>query len=86
VPDVTGLGARLATSQLRQAGLVAAERARTVTDPAQDGVVIEQRPAGGELERGASVVLIVGELAEPPPESPGELTPEQPSDGTETTP
>jgi eukaryotic-like serine/threonine-protein kinase len=86
VPDVTGLGARLATSQLRQAGLVAVERTRTVTDPAQEGIVIEQRPASGELERGDSVVLIVGELAEQPPDTPGELTPEQPSDGTETTP
>ncbi len=86
VPDVTGLGARLASSQLRQAGLVAVERTRTVTDPAQDGIVVEQRPAGGELERGDSVVLIVGELAEQPPDAPGELTPDRPSDGTETTP
>ncbi len=50
VPDVTGLGARLASSQLRQAGLVAVERTRTVTDPAQDGIVVEQRPGSGELE------------------------------------
>jgi serine/threonine-protein kinase len=87
VPDVTGLGARLASTQLRQAGLDPVERSRTVTDPTQEGIVIEQRPGSGEeLERGDSVVLIVGQLAEQPPDDPGQLTPDDPSDGQQTTP
>ncbi len=48
--------------------------------------MLEQRPAGGtELERGDSVVIIVGELAAPPDEDPGTLTPDQPS-GDQRTP
>ena len=43
---MAGLGARLASSQLRQAGLVSRSSAtRTVTDQTQDGIVLEQRPA-----------------------------------------
>jgi serine/threonine-protein kinase len=86
VPDVTGLSTRLATSQLRQAGLKAVPRERTVTDMAQDGLVLEQRPTGGELGRGDSVVLIVGKLAPPPDQTPGTVTPEQPSGDPGTTP
>jgi beta-lactam-binding protein with PASTA domain len=38
-------------------------REQDVTDPAQDGVVVEQRPgAGTETEKGKQVVLIVGVL------------------------
>jgi beta-lactam-binding protein with PASTA domain/tRNA A-37 threonylcarbamoyl transferase component Bud32 len=80
VPDVTGLGARLASSQLSQAGLQPVERSRTVTDETQDGVVLEQRPAAGsELEKGKSVVVIVGKFVAPP--DPGTLTPDEPDTG-----
>jgi beta-lactam-binding protein with PASTA domain len=38
---------------------------RTVTDPAQDGVVIEQRPGGGTaVDRGDQVTIVIGVLAE----------------------
>ncbi len=65
VPNVIGLEARDAVSQIGAAGLTAVERERDVTDPAQDGVVIDQRPgAGVELDEGGQVVIIVGALVE----------------------
>ena len=48
-----------------------------MTDPDQDGVVIEQRPGPGtQLDKGRQVVIVIGafELAEPPPTT----TPEVP--------
>ena len=64
-PNVVGIQPRDASRQLRDAGLEPLERERTVTDPAQDGVVIEQRPgAGTELEKGKAIVIIVGRLEE----------------------
>jgi beta-lactam-binding protein with PASTA domain len=48
-----------------------------VTDPSQDGVVIEQRPGPGtQLEEGQEVVIVIGVLEEDdtleevPPETP----------------
>jgi beta-lactam-binding protein with PASTA domain len=36
---------------------------RTVTDPSQDGVVIEQRPgAGTQVDQGRQVVIVIGVL------------------------
>jgi serine/threonine-protein kinase len=77
VPDVIGMSERSARSSLRSAGLEPVTQQRTVTDPAQDGVVIEQRPAPGtQVDRGRQVVIVLGafELAEPPPTT----TPEAP--------
>jgi serine/threonine-protein kinase len=63
VPNVVGLNRRDAAQQLREVGLVPAEREVDVTDPSQDGVVIDQRPAAGiELEKGRDVVVMVGVL------------------------
>jgi eukaryotic-like serine/threonine-protein kinase len=77
VPDVIGLGEERATARLGAAGLSAAAQERPVTDPSQDGVVIEQRPgAGTELDQGDQVVIVIGVLQqgdtlEPvPPEEP----------------
>jgi beta-lactam-binding protein with PASTA domain len=87
VPDVVGLSPRDAASQISSAGLTPVRSERDVTDPAQDGVVIEQRPgAGVELDEGGQVVIIVGVLqpeeevqpVEPPPEENLEETPEVP--------
>jgi beta-lactam-binding protein with PASTA domain len=65
VPNVIGLEARDALSQIGEAGLTGVEREREVTDPAQDGVVIDQRPGAGiELDEGGQVVIIVGALVE----------------------
>jgi serine/threonine-protein kinase len=74
VPDVIGTRERTAAARLRSAGLEPVFQERTVTDPAQDGVVIEQRPgAGTELDEGRQVVIVIGVLEvpeEPPPVEP----------------
>jgi eukaryotic-like serine/threonine-protein kinase len=78
VPDVIGMNERSASSRLRSAGLEPVTQERTVTDPAQDGVVVEQRPgAGTQVDKGRQVVIVIGvlEVAEPPPDT---TTPEVP--------
>jgi eukaryotic-like serine/threonine-protein kinase len=79
VPDVTGLPPREAEGQIRSVGLSSVRIERNVTDPDQDGVVIDQRPgAGVELDPGGQVVIVVGVLLpeeevqpeQPPPEAP----------------
>jgi beta-lactam-binding protein with PASTA domain/predicted Ser/Thr protein kinase len=78
VPDVIGQSERNARSALRAAGLTAVTQQRTVTDPAQDGVVIEQRPGSGtQVDKGREVVIVVGvlEAVAPPPDT---TTPEVP--------
>jgi serine/threonine-protein kinase len=65
VPNVVGLSRRDAVQQLRSVGLAAQPREADVTDPAQDGLVTDQRPAAGiEIEKGKTVVLIVGVLVQ----------------------
>jgi eukaryotic-like serine/threonine-protein kinase len=65
VPNVVGLRPGAAEGQIGAAGLTAVRSERTVTDPAQDGVVIDQRPgAGVELEPGGQVLIVVGVLQE----------------------
>jgi serine/threonine-protein kinase len=78
VPDVIGMNERSASSRLRSAGLEPVTQERTVTDPAEDGVVVEQRPgAGTQVDKGRQVVIVIGvlEVAEPPPDT---TTPEVP--------
>jgi serine/threonine-protein kinase len=63
VPNVVGLSQRDATAQLGNAGLAPVVRERPTTDPAEDGVVIDQRPgAGSEVDEGAQVLIIIGVL------------------------
>jgi eukaryotic-like serine/threonine-protein kinase len=80
VPDVVGLNERSARSRLSSAGLEPVTQTRTVTDPAQDGVVIEQRPgAGTQVDQGREVVIVIGVVEETqPPEPPPMTTPEMP--------
>jgi len=74
VPNVAGLNRRDAVAQLRSVGLVAAPREVDVTDPNQDGVVTDQRPAAGiEIEKGKQVVIMIGVLIKD-----DVLTPDQP--------
>jgi eukaryotic-like serine/threonine-protein kinase len=78
IPDVVGMSEERASSRLSAVGLTPVTQERPVTDPAQDGVVIEQRPgAGTEVDEGREVVIVIGvlqqddTLEEPvPPESP----------------
>jgi eukaryotic-like serine/threonine-protein kinase len=74
VPNVVGLAARDARTQLRAEGLVPVQREVDVTDPSQDGVVVEQRPVAGiQLEEGRDVIVVVGRLI-----ADDELTPDAP--------
>jgi eukaryotic-like serine/threonine-protein kinase len=75
VPDVIGMTEEGATSRLSAAGLSPVSQERTVTDPAQDGVVIEQRPgAGTQVDQGREVVIVVGKLKETDTLEPGTPT------------
>jgi eukaryotic-like serine/threonine-protein kinase len=85
VPDVVGIGAGDAEGQLSAEGLVPVRRESEVSDPAQDGQVIDQRPAAGvQVEPGRQVVIVVGVLVEEEqlaplePEPEPEPTPEPP--------
>ena len=63
VPDVVGMREAAATGRLSSAGLTPVRQEREVTDPAQDGVVLEQRPgSGSEADKGSQVVIVVGVL------------------------
>ncbi len=76
VPDVIGLSERSASSRLRSAGLEPVTQERTVTDPDQDGVVVEQRPGSGtQVDEGREVVIVIGvlEVTEPPPTTTPEI-------------
>jgi len=82
VPDVVGLQARDAERQLRAEGLVPVRRETEVTDPAQDGQVIDQRPGTGvEVDRGREVLIVVGALVEEE-----ELAPVEPDPAPEAVP
>ena len=79
VPDVVGIGAGDAERQLRAEGLAPVRREQEVSDPAQDGQVIDQRPAAGvEVERGREVVIVVGALVEQEQLAPVEPDPAPP--------
>jgi beta-lactam-binding protein with PASTA domain len=71
VPDVTGLSPAAASSRLRALGLVPSRQERPVTNPDEDGQVLEQRPgAGADVEKGRTVVIVVGVLEEEEPSQP----------------
>ena len=76
VPDVVGMKEAKANSALSHAGLTPVRQEREVTDPTQDGVVIEQRPgSGSQVDKGSQVTIVVGVLKQddtlaPAPPSP----------------
>jgi serine/threonine-protein kinase len=66
VPDVTGLTEADATSQIEAAGLQVQAKQRNVSDPAQNGLVVHQRPAKStQLKRGRTVVIYIGNFQQP---------------------
>ncbi len=76
VPDVVGMKEGRATSTLANAGLSPSREEREVTDPAQDGVVIDERPgAGTEVDKGREVVIVVGVLKQEDTLQPTPTTP-----------
>ena len=79
VPNVIGLGAGDAGGQLRADGLVPVDRETEVSDKADDGKVIDQRPAAGtEVQEGRPVVIIIGVFVEADVIKPGEEPPRTP--------
>lgn len=64
VPYVRGLNESDARAAIEAKGLVAAESFQQVTNPSQDGKVIDQTPAGGtSVEQGSTVNLVIGRLS-----------------------
>ena len=66
VPSVLDLDADQATAELRSAGFTVQRVNRTTLDPEEDGLVIDQSPAGDtEAERGSTVTIVVGRYVGP---------------------
>jgi eukaryotic-like serine/threonine-protein kinase len=64
IPDVVDESEEDATKTLEDAGFDVRVRDQTVTDPAQDGIVLEQSPAADEQRRkGSRVTIVVGRAA-----------------------
>ena len=64
IPDVTGLDPASARQQLTEAGFQVQIDDEPVTDASQDGVVIDQSPAGGSgAAKGSTVTITVGQAA-----------------------
>jgi eukaryotic-like serine/threonine-protein kinase len=64
IPDVVDLSEDEARTQLEAAGFTVKVRDQTVTDPAQDGLVLEQSPAADEARpKGSRVTIVVGRAA-----------------------
>ncbi|MCL1598981.1 MAG: VanW family protein, partial [Actinomycetia bacterium] len=61
LPSVTGKAWEDALSALAEQGFLAAKNLKSVDDPTQDNIVLEQKPARGELVRpGTTIALTVG--------------------------
>jgi beta-lactam-binding protein with PASTA domain len=71
-PDVTGLTQAEATSQIQAAGLQVQVKSKNVSDQAQDGIVVHQRPAAGtQLKKGRTVVIYIGHFQQTTTTTPG---------------
>ncbi len=70
VPSVTGLSASEAAAELRGAGLSVSRSERATDDESEDGKVLAQRPAGGKVDRGSAVTIVVGKFEDPEAEDP----------------
>jgi beta-lactam-binding protein with PASTA domain/tRNA A-37 threonylcarbamoyl transferase component Bud32 len=68
VPDVVGLGQADAEAEIRDAGFTPSVKFREVVNPDKNGNVLSQTPpAGKKHRRGGTIVVTVGQLAEPAP-------------------
>jgi serine/threonine-protein kinase len=81
VPDLLGRSGTEAADTLAAAELEPRTSIRRVTDPAEDGIVLDQRPiAGTQVKQGAPVRIFVGRFVAPPTTP---TTPAPPVDGGE---
>ncbi|SJN37211.1 Stk1 family PASTA domain-containing Ser/Thr kinase [Luteococcus japonicus] len=68
VPNVMDQTLEEATAAVEGAGLTVTSETRTVTQPSQDGRVIEQQPEeNAKLDRGQPVHVVIGKYATPAP-------------------
>jgi beta-lactam-binding protein with PASTA domain len=66
IPDVVSLDEQSARTQLRDAGFAVRTIVQDTTDPAQDGIVLEQQPGAGTQARvGSQVTITVGVASMP---------------------
>jgi serine/threonine-protein kinase len=64
IPDVVDMSEEDATTALEDAGFEVRVRDQDVTDPAQDGIVLDQSPPADEERRqGSTVTIVVGRVA-----------------------
>jgi eukaryotic-like serine/threonine-protein kinase len=76
VPDVVDATLAQARAELRQAGFAVRVRRRSVDTPDEDGIVLDQSPAGGEARTaGTTVTLVAGRFEPPPPDTTPTPTP-----------
>ncbi|MDT4936256.1 MAG: eukaryotic-like serine/threonine-protein kinase, partial [Pseudonocardiales bacterium] len=67
VPDAVGLTRGDARGELQAAGFKVDVRTRDATDPADDDIVLDQRPKPGtQLKKGRTVIIYVGVYTPPP--------------------
>jgi len=67
VPDVTSQDQDSASQVLQQSGFSVDVQQQDTTDPAQDGIVLSQDPAGGtKAKPGTTVTIVVGKLVAVP--------------------
>ena len=65
IPDVVDLTEEEAQAELEDAGFEVRVRDQAITDPAEEGIVLDQTPAAGEERRQGSRVTIVVGRAQP---------------------
>jgi serine/threonine-protein kinase len=84
VPDVVGLTRGDARGELQAAGFKVEVKTRASDDPADDDIVLDQRPGHGtQLKKGRTVVIYVGQYT-PPPDTGTTPTTPAPTDTTPT--
>ncbi len=87
VPRVVGKREELAEGELVGAGFKAKTTKRTVANPEEAGIVLQQNPAGGlQAKRGATITLVVGKLGEQTTPSTTTTPPPSTTPSTTTTP
>ena len=70
-----GLAQHDASSTLKTAGFKVSVQTRVVTDPKQDGIVLDQSPKGGTpAPAGTTVTILVGKFPGSPKPSPSPTT------------
>ncbi|MDO8184463.1 Stk1 family PASTA domain-containing Ser/Thr kinase [Conexibacter sp. JD483] len=87
IPNVVGSSEQDATAALEARGLEPRVSRQAVDDPAQDGIVLSQRPGGDtQTTSGRPVRIVVGRYTEPTPPDNGGGGDSGGGDGTTTTP